>query len=179
VLRSSFVSIVQGLKQISRGLALKAGDQKQVGGEFLFEPEDVRSPIASPGSEKQLGALNSAANGQHVAENSSTTRATHGGSEESEEGGPYEEKRVTWCHRMRSTRDHAEMPELMEVLGLDGHGKPADDQKRWSKALESRKGTGLSLAAQMKASNGGVVEDTAENDKQTLSADGPSTVAAN
>jgi hypothetical protein len=147
ILRSSLVSVVQGLKQLGRGLALKAGNQKQVGGEFLFEPEDVRSPINEPGSDKGFPGLNGGAaaaastNGQVAAENGT-------------DGGPYEEKKITWCHRMRTTRDHAEMPELMEVLGLDGQGKPSTDDKRWTKALESRKGTGLSLASQMKASNG-------------------------
>ncbi len=53
-----------------------------------------------------------------------------------------EEKRVTWCHRMKSTRDHTEIPELMEVLGLDGQGQPIKDKKRWTRALEMRKGTG-------------------------------------
>ena len=38
---------------------------------------------------------------------------------------------------------------LMEVLGLNGQGKPIKDQKRWSKALETRKGSGLSLANRM------------------------------
>jgi hypothetical protein len=53
-----------------------------------------------------------------------------------------EEKKVTWCHRMRNTRDHAEIPELREVLGLDGVGVSGGNKKRWTKALEVRKGTG-------------------------------------
>ena len=65
LLVSSVLSIGQGLRQIGSGLALRGGDQKQVGGEFLFE------------------------------------------------GGA-----VVWCHRMRNTRDHVEVPELREVLGL-------------------------------------------------------------
>ncbi|KAK5632095.1 hypothetical protein RRF57_007809 [Xylaria bambusicola] len=60
-----------------------------------------------------------------------------------------EEKTVTWCHRMRTTRDHAEIPELMEVLGLDGNGQPTRDAKRWQKALSARKGTGLTMAGRM------------------------------
>ncbi|KAI0505956.1 AhpC/TSA antioxidant enzyme-domain-containing protein [Xylaria bambusicola] len=60
-----------------------------------------------------------------------------------------EEKSVTWCHRMRTTRDHAEIPELMEVLGLDGNGQPTRDAKRWKKALSARKGTGLTMAGRM------------------------------
>jgi hypothetical protein len=26
--------------------------------------------------------------------------------------------KVEWCHRMKTTRDHAEMPELKKVLGI-------------------------------------------------------------
>lgn len=94
-----------------------------MGGEFLFEPVEISTPIYSPGDEvKQLGVDIS------------------GGLE----AGAGEEKRVTWCHRMRNTRDHAEIPELREVLGLDGEGVPGSDRKRWMKALQQRKGTGLS-----------------------------------
>lgn len=58
--------------------------------------------------------------------------------------GGEEEKKVVWCHRMKNTRDHAEVPELREVLGLDGLGVPGDNAKRWMKAVTERKGTGLS-----------------------------------
>lgn len=78
-------SVGQALRSIPEGLALKSGDQRQVGGEFLFEPLDKAS----------------------------TATEVEG-----------EEKKLTWCHRMRTTRDHAEIPELMEVLGLEGGGKP-------------------------------------------------------
>ncbi|KAI0421305.1 AhpC/TSA antioxidant enzyme-domain-containing protein [Xylaria grammica] len=113
--------IVQGLKQVKTGLVTKMGDQRQVGGEFLFEPASrtLETPISSPLPDVP---------GQSVA---------------------VEEKCVTWCHRMRTTRDHAEIPELMEILGLDGDGKPTRDLKRWRKALTARKGTGLSMASQM------------------------------
>lgn len=117
-------SIVQSLKQVPSGKVLAGGDIQQVGGEFLFEPVDgIQSPVQSPaiegGEHKQLGLgvgkLDTAV-----------------------------EKRVTWCHRMRNTRDHAEIPELREVLGLDGHGSPGKNKRRWSKAVEMRKGTGFS-----------------------------------
>ncbi len=36
---------------------------------------------------------------------------------------------MSWCHRMKNTRDHAEIPELMEVLGLDGQGQPVARQE--------------------------------------------------
>lgn len=93
--RSIFESLMQGLRQVPTGLATKSGDTKQIGGEFLFEPPDVLTPVTSPTSE--------------------------GGAALVEREGPVgEEKKVTWCHRMKTTRDHSEVPELMEVLGLDG-----------------------------------------------------------
>lgn len=121
--------IVQGLKQVKSGLVLKMGDQRQVGGEFLFEPASmsVESPIATPSDEKD-----------HPLDLDEKMEPPHS-----------EEKKVTWCHRMKSTRDHAEIPELMEVLGLDSQGMPTPTDKRWEKALKSRKGTGLSMASRM------------------------------
>ena len=46
----------------------------------------------------------------------------------------FENERVTWCHRMKNTRDHAEIPETRKVLGLDG-GEEAPRRKRWSTGL--------------------------------------------
>ena len=42
----------------------------------------------------------------------------------------FEDGRVTFCHRMKNTRDHAEIPVLRRELGLDGERPPA--RKRWS-----------------------------------------------
>lgn len=42
----------------------------------------------------------------------------------------FENGRVTWCHRMSTTRDHAEVPELRQQLGLDDARVPS--RKRWS-----------------------------------------------
>lgn len=36
----------------------------------------------------------------------------------------FEDGRVNWCHRMRNTRDHAEIPETRRQLGLDGANPP-------------------------------------------------------
>jgi len=112
-------SLVQGLKQIKGGLASKAGDIQQVGGEFLFEPvgDMTASPMVTP---------------------------IH------EDG---EEKRVTWCHRMRNARDHAEIPELREVLGFNGAGISGKNKRRWAKALETRKGTGESSLSLERSEN--------------------------
>jgi hypothetical protein len=122
-------SVRQGILNLKGGKALQGLDWHQVGGEFLFEPVNMSTPIASPADEvdKQLDAGNTTGNGKLGYAD-----------------GYVEEKRITWCHRMKNTRDHAELPELREVLGLDGMGVPGKDMKRWTKALGERKGTGLS-----------------------------------
>ncbi|GKT60548.1 peroxiredoxin family protein [Colletotrichum tofieldiae] len=142
MLKSVADSVFQGLKQVKAGLATKSGDHWQVGGEFLFEPVELVTEVSTPYAERQIEeAMNSKKNSFDNQE---------GIDGEGDNNFEPEEKRVTWCHRMRSTRDHAEIPELMEVLGLTGTGKPpAHENKRWSKALETRKGTGLSMASQM------------------------------
>lgn len=126
-------SVMQGLKQVPTGKALKSGDFRQVGGEFLFEPLDLVTPIHTPQLEtmQQLDGMD------------------HRDDEAKQRDDGEEVKRVTWCHRMKTTRDHAEIPELMEVLGLDGSGQPVKDLERWKRALETRKGTGLSMASEM------------------------------
>ncbi|KAK8085277.1 hypothetical protein PG997_006548 [Apiospora hydei] len=124
--------IVQGLKQVKSGLVLKMGDQRQVGGEFLFEPASLSldSPIPTPSDEEKTIDLDE--------------KTLPIDDEKSEE------KKVTWCHRMRTTRDHVEIPELMEVLGLDDGGVPKlNAAKRYENALRARKGTGVSMAKQM------------------------------
>jgi hypothetical protein len=79
---TSVQSVVQGLKNGNK--ALKGGDFKQVGGEFLFE-----------------------------------------------DGKP------VWVHRMRNTRDHAEVEQLREVLGLEVAKLP--QRKRWSHGVKEGK----------------------------------------
>ncbi|KAK7975651.1 hypothetical protein PG989_014114 [Apiospora arundinis] len=128
--------IVQGLKQVKSGLVLKMGDQRQVGGEFLFEPASLSldSPIPTPSDEEKTIDLD-----EKTGPNGAVDERA-------------EEKKVTWCHRMRTTRDHVEIPELMEVLGLDSEGAPKskkDPQKRYESALKTRKGTGVSMASRM------------------------------
>jgi len=146
VLKTSVESIFQGLKQVKNRLATKGGDARQIGGEFLFEPFNLQSPVSTPWTEmdRQVGFENALKGDVR-----SSGTSLDGKFEGVEDLG--EEKRVTWCHRMKTTRDHAEIPELMEVLGLDGQGMPIKDKKRWSRALEQRKGTGLSMASQISA----------------------------
>jgi AhpC/TSA antioxidant enzyme len=123
-------SFVQSLKQLPFGKTFQGGDYQQVGGEFMFEPAsgEMYTPITSPEEEdKQLGG------------------EAKKGVEGMLESGYVEEKRVTWCHRMRNTRDHAEMEEVREVLGLDAV-EVGRKEKRRSKKVE-RKGTGFSLGS--------------------------------
>lgn len=180
--RSSVESVVQGLRQLGTGLVTKAGDQRQIGGEFLFEPLTVMTP-GSPFTEGEKG-LGSSQPNETAADTAHQTGTPQTGSVASLDGlagadQEFEPKRVTWCHRMKTTRDHAEIPELMEVLGLDQLDKPPqrvtdegeqkdkarkDDKhsrERWSRALEERKGTGLSLAGQMSTMQIGVEDDVA------------------
>ncbi|KAL2023776.1 hypothetical protein VTK56DRAFT_1043 [Thermocarpiscus australiensis] len=134
-------SVLQGLRQIPAGLALRGGDMKQVGGEFLFEPVGVAaaggdgagagagggggdavgvtSPVGGPPPWAEVErSLDEAARAAARARSETSLD----GKGEEDEG---EDKVVTWCHRMRTTRDHTEVPELMEVLGLEGHGRPS------------------------------------------------------
>lgn len=175
LVRSSLESAALNLRHVGTGLAFRGGDQRQNGGEFLFEPlslsaPDLPSPVqegfgrglglggavggrgAEEEEERERGKLGVGAGGGGAGgatRSFRTTSVSDNDNDEVEEPSLVEEKRVTWCHRMRTTRDHVEIPELMEVLGLNGQGEPIKDQKRWAKAVELRKGTGLSLAGQM------------------------------
>ncbi|TAQ90061.1 hypothetical protein B7494_g1618 [Chlorociboria aeruginascens] len=139
-------SVIQGLKQLPGGKTFQGGDYQQVGGEFLFEPVDPNTPFASPAASPAVGS---------------------GNDEDKKFGanGYSEEKRVTWCHRMRNTRDHAEIPELREVLGFSNVGIPGKDIKRWSKALEERKGTGFSTVSSPGIGN--IIDNGGSNRKQS------------
>lgn len=46
---------------------------------------------------------------------------------------------VAWCHRMKNTRDHAELPELRTVLGLD----KAEGEERRRRSESSWRNSGL------------------------------------
>lgn len=89
----------------------------------------------------------------------------------------FEDGRVTWCHRMRNTRDHAEIAEMRKVLGLDG-GVDAPRRKRWSTGLgrslsERRQSWSRSRSRQSKGSRpasvvmGKVTEEQGENGVKT------------
>lgn len=119
-------SLFQNLRQIPVGGALAGGNMRQVGGEFLFEP--VNGSVVNSGS-PNFGDLSA-----------------------SRDNCLDVEKRIIWCHRMRNTRDHAEIPELREVLGFEDEGVGGGNTKRWSKALASRKGTSLSSAGRQSVS---------------------------
>ncbi|KAK4670217.1 uncharacterized protein QC763_209740 [Podospora pseudopauciseta] len=157
LVRSSLASVVQGLKQIPKGLAHKGGDSRQIGGEFLFEPvsgEDVASPIKELG---EWGRGERAGNGDGesvkmgVRHRASETPSIDGKNMElGGDGSEGVDKIVSWCHRMRNTRDHAEVPELMEVFGMavgEMEKIPGDvkglERERWERAIRERKGVGL------------------------------------
>jgi hypothetical protein len=80
-------SIVQGLKRIPAGDVTKAGDLSQNGGEYLFEVEGVETASQKEGRVYQP------------------------------KGNEGLKVRVTFCHRMRNTRDHTEIPQLAGLLG--------------------------------------------------------------
>ncbi|KAI0206847.1 AhpC/TSA antioxidant enzyme-domain-containing protein [Astrocystis sublimbata] len=147
VAHTVFSGIAQGLRQVKNGLATKSGDQKQVGGEFLFEPVSgtLGTPISTPliGPDGDDGEKEGGGGGEAEKSGGELGLDGNGGNR------AREEKCVTWCHRMRTTRDHAEIPELMEILGLEGAGAPGKNTRRWQKALTTRKGTGLTMASQM------------------------------
>ncbi|KAK4180534.1 AhpC/TSA antioxidant enzyme-domain-containing protein [Triangularia setosa] len=156
LVKSSIASVVQGLKQIPKGLAHKGGDSRQIGGEFLFEPlnaEDMQSPIKELGEWKTVGDGNGDGEGikMGVKHRASETPSIDGKNMElGGDGSEGVDKIVSWCHRMRNTRDHAEVPELMEVFGM-GVGEmgkiPGDvkgeERERWERAVRERKGVGL------------------------------------
>ena len=135
---SVFQSVLQGLRAIPTGNALKAGNQRQVGGEFLFEPLDLVTPVTTPQDEKR-----------HNFSPGEVEKVQAAPAEVDEADAAVEPKRVSWCHRMKSTRDHCEIPELQEVLGLVDLGAPLEDKEKWAAALQKRQGTGESMARAM------------------------------
>jgi hypothetical protein len=70
-----------------------------------------------------------------------------GGKKDGGEGRGLEQREVTWCHRMRNTRDHVEVGVLMDVLGVPHSEEEANGGRRMT--LE-RKGTGLSMLGREK-----------------------------
>ncbi|KAL9125459.1 MAG: hypothetical protein Q9217_005344 [Psora testacea] len=64
----------------------------------------------------------------------------------------FEEGQVSWCHRMRNTRDHAEIGETRKQLGLDG-GFVKPERKRWSTGLTG--GLGRRLSSKRQSWHGG------------------------
>ncbi|EEU45202.1 uncharacterized protein NECHADRAFT_69625 [Fusarium vanettenii 77-13-4] len=133
--RSIVDSIVQGVKQLPTGNVLKMGDQRQVGGEFLFEPRNILTPVTTPRDEK-FQPMDTLEDPQDSAPGRENGRRKDYGDEE---------KRVTWCHRMKTTRDHAEIPELIEVLGLD-----VSQSAGRNSVTSARKGKGQSMAQEIR-----------------------------
>ncbi|KAG6011458.1 hypothetical protein E4U41_005499, partial [Claviceps citrina] len=149
MLASTLDGIWQAVRCIPEGLALRSGDHRRVGGEFLFEPEpaDVVGPERGepvrPRDREPDRGDDDDDDDDDDAECCCCGREGCGPSREV--------KRMTWCHRMTTTRDHAEIPELMDVLGLEAHGEePTGDEKRWSEAPALRKGTGTTMGPRLR-----------------------------
>ena len=70
---------------------------------------------------------------------------------------------VSWCHRMRNTRDHAEIGETRKRLGLDG-GFVRVEKKRWTTGLAG--GLGRRLSAKRQSWHGRGRNSTAMNGKE-------------
>ena len=49
----------------------------------------------------------------------------------------FEDGQATWCHRMKNTRDHAEIPDLRNKLGLNDRPPPVRTRS-WTKGLTRR-----------------------------------------
>ena len=136
-------SAVQIVKQVGKGNALKhgqwnGGDFGQVGGEFLFEP--LHAADHSPGGFSPSETPES---------DMSTPRIDGKGEDYLSAGEKRKDERVvTWCHRMRNTRDHTEVKDLLKVLGI-------------GKVEVERKLTGMSARSR--------AESTKENEKQDTS----------
>lgn len=60
--------------------------------------------------------------------------------------GALEKVEVTWCHRMKNTRDHAELPELRKVLGLDKAEANGEERRRRSESSWRNSGLARSLS---------------------------------
>lgn len=101
-------SIVQGVRRIGAGDVTKAGGLSQNGGEFLFEVEGADFNI------KKLDPV------LKTKGNAGLSRVE-----------------VTFCHRMRNTRDHTEIPQLGRVLDMSegekrSRSRVAGLERRWT-----------------------------------------------
>ncbi|RMD43196.1 hypothetical protein DV735_g1904, partial [Chaetothyriales sp. CBS 134920] len=88
----SVMSLVQGIKRLAVGDVRRAGNLRVNGGEFLFWRDG-----GSGGS-----------GGAKVNQQQPQPQ--------------YADWKIWWCHRMRNTRDHTEIDELRETMGLSSGG---------------------------------------------------------
>lgn len=124
-------SFRQRLKLLKESKIVHSGDKHQVGGHFLFEPTEIDTPRHS--------IVSTDSNRLPPAAGFRIPRTPVDG----------EKRHVSWCYRMRHARDHVELPELREVLGMKDDGGPGNHPKRWARALKERKGTGASWMTNM------------------------------
>ncbi|KAI9767767.1 MAG: hypothetical protein M1840_005448 [Geoglossum simile] len=70
----------------------------------------------------------------------------------------FEEGKVVWCHRMKNTRDHSEIPELRRVLGLGpglDEGVPSSTPKESAgKAVDRGSGDSVDVEKSTDPANG-------------------------
>ena len=67
----------------------------------------------------------------------------------------FENGKVSWCSRMKNTRDHAELPEIRKQLGVDNDSETPRARKRWSTAgLGAELGRKLSISSRRRSWGG-------------------------
>ncbi|KAI9795984.1 MAG: hypothetical protein M1833_006560 [Piccolia ochrophora] len=93
--------------------------------------------------------------------------ASFGGGEYKQNGGEFlfDKSKVTWCHRMRNTRDHTEVPELVKVLGLDkaAQDKAAQGNGVGSEAPKRRRSVNLGKLMNQKTRHSSETASNQEN----------------
>jgi hypothetical protein len=77
---------------------------------------------------------------------------------------------VEWAHRMRTTRDHAEVSELRRILGMDGSEEGAErDNRSWTSGVQ---GLGIWRSAQRSQSKGKGSKPATETEGSTKEKEG-------
>ena len=126
-------SAVQIVKQVGKGNAIRhgqwgGGDLGQVGGEFLFE--------SVKGNENTPGGITPSETPESEI---STPKKHEKGDDYLSAGGSRKDERiVTWCHRMRNTRDHTEIKDLTKVLGIGTEQKVDVERKLTGMSARTR-----------------------------------------
>jgi hypothetical protein len=80
---------------------------------------------------------------------------------------------VQWCHRMATTRDHAEVPELKTVLGLESEAEDIPIKKGWSLSKKDKRksSTGSSKSRSRGSEEGSPVDGEMKAIKEATTRD--------